>query len=237
VDLGALKQVVRSEIDTRRPAMDVVGQRTRVKICGITREQDARAACAWGADAVGLVFYGPSPRAVDVDQAIFIRRAVTPFVTVVGLFVNADGEEVAEIARRVPLDLLQFHGNESPEVCAGFGLPYVKAVRVAEGVDLQREAERYHDASALLLDTLDGRLWGGSGRTFDWALVPEAMGKPVVLAGGLTPDNVGEAVVRLRPYAVDVSGGVESAPGIKDADKIAKFIREVDRATIAERTG
>lgn len=234
---ATLMQVERSEIHARRGAVDRVRRRTRVKICGITRVGDGEAASAAGADAVGLVFYPPSPRAVDVETAVAIRRALPPFVTVVGLFVNAAAEKVTEAARRVPLDLLQFHGDEPPAACAEFGLPFLKAVRVDEKVDLEAEARRYREASALILDTPDGRLWGGSGRTFDWSLVPEAIGKPVVLAGGLTPENVAEAVARLRPYAVDVSGGVESAPGIKDAGKIVKFIREVDGVTTAERTG
>lgn len=213
------------------------GLRTRVKICGITRIEDGAAACAAGADAIGLNFYPPSPRAVDIEQAIAIRRALPPFVTVVGLFVNAAEETVAETAERVQLDLLQFHGEESPAQCALFDRPYMKAIHVGDGVDLRAASRRYADAKALLLDTQDDRLWGGSGRTFDWDAVPADMASPVVLAGGLTPANVAEAVRRLRPYGVDVSGGVEQAPGIKDATKMATFIEEVDRVSIAERTG
>ena len=213
------------------------GARTRVKICGITRVQDARAAAACGADAIGLVFYESSPRAIGIDQAIPIRQVLPPFVTAVGLFVNAAGEEIEAAARRVPLDLLQFHGKETPEECERWGLPYVKAVKVDPGVDLRREAERYAGSSALVLDTPHEVLWGGSGKTFDWSLVPADIGKPIVLAGGLTAANVAQAVARLRPYAVDVSGGVEASPGIKDGVEIAKFIREVNRVTTAERTG
>ena len=213
------------------------GLPTRVKICGITRIEDGAAACAAGADAIGLNFYPPSPRAVDIEQAIAIRRALPPFVTLVGLFVNAAEETVVETADRVQLDLLQFHGDESPAQCALFDRPYMKVIHVGDDVDLRAASRRYADAKALVLDTQDDTLWGGTGRTFDWDAVPLDMASPVVLAGGLTPTNVAEAVRRLRPYGVDVSGGVEQAPGIKDATKMAKFIEEVDRVSIAERTG
>jgi phosphoribosylanthranilate isomerase len=211
--------------------------RTRVKICGITRIEDGLAACAAGADAVGLVFYAPSPRAVDIEQAATIRQALPPFVTVVGLFVNADEQTVAQTAERVQLDLLQFHGDETPAECERLGRPYMKAIRVNGEVDLREASQSYASARALVLDTHDEALWGGSGRTFDWELVPADIGLPVVLAGGLTPANVADAIMRLRPYGVDVSGGVEQSPGIKDAASIAKFIKEVDRVTFAERTG
>lgn len=213
------------------------GVRTRVKICGVTRVEDATAAAAAGADAIGLNFYSPSPRAVDIQQAVVIRRALPPFVTVVGLFVNAARETVLEACTRVRLDLLQFHGDESAEQCEAYAMPYMKAVRVTAGVDLHALAQRYAGARALVLDTHDEKLWGGSGRTFDWSIVPADLGLPVVLAGGLTAANVADAIVRLRPYGVDVSGGVEQSPGIKDAAKIAKFIQEVERVSIAERAG
>ena len=213
------------------------GARTRVKICGITRVEDGLAASAAGADAIGLNFYRPSPRCVDVQQAVSIRRALPPFVTVVGLFVNAAEETVAETAERVRLDVLQFHGTESEAQCQALGLPYMKAVHVDHDVDLHEASRRYASATALLLDTRDKDLWGGSGRSFDWELVPADIAMPLVLAGGLTPANVADAVMRLRPYAVDVSGGVEQSPGIKDAASIATFIEEVNRATIAERAG
>jgi len=213
------------------------GVRTRVKICGITRAEDAVAAAAAGADAIGLVFYPPSPRAVDIEQAMVVRAALPPFVTVVGLFVNAAGEAVMEACERARLDLLQFHGDESAEQCEAFAMPYMKAIRVHAGVDLHALAQRYAGARALVLDTHDENLWGGSGRTFDWSMVPADIGLPVVLAGGLTVANVADAIVRLRPYGVDVSGGVEQSPGIKDPAKIAKFIEEVERVSIAERTG
>ena len=214
---------------------DGAGARTRVKICGITRVEDGLAAAAWGADAIGLNFYPPSPRAVDLEAAAAIRRALPPFVTAVGLFVNAVHETVAEAIERVGLDMLQFHGEEDPRACARYGMPYMKAVRVGDGVDVRARAERYSSAAALILDTPDEKLWGGSGRTFDWDLVPADLGVPVVLAGGLSPANVADAVRRLRPYAVDVSGGVEASPGVKDAGKIARFIEEVNRVAIAER--
>jgi phosphoribosylanthranilate isomerase len=213
------------------------GARTRVKICGITRVEDGLAASAAGADAVGLNFYAPSPRAVDIEQAVTIRRALPPFLTVVGLFVNADEATVAHTVERVQLDVLQFHGEETAALCERFGRPYMKAVHVKERVDVRDAAVRYASARALVLDTHDDELWGGSGRTFDWELVPADIGLPLVLAGGLTPANVADAIVRLRPYGVDVSGGVEQSPGIKDAAKISRFIQEVNRVTSAERTG
>ncbi len=214
-----------------------MAERTRVKICGITRPEDGVAACAAGADAIGLNFYPPSPRAVDIEQAVTIRRALPPFVTVVGLFVNASVETVGETAVRVHLDLLQFHGEETPSQCEAPGLPYMKAVRVNDDTDVSEASRRFASAKALILDTHDDKLWGGSGQTFDWDLVPADIELPVVVAGGLTPANVADAILRLRPYAVDVSGGVEQSPGIKDAAKIIRFIEEVDRVSIAQRTG
>jgi phosphoribosylanthranilate isomerase len=211
--------------------------RTRVKICGITRIEDGAAACAAGADAIGLVFYPPSPRAVDIGQAIAIRRALPPFVTVVGLFVNAEPAVVEEVTKRARLDMLQFHGDENRAQCERYDMPYIKAVRVSEGVDLRALSLSFASAKALVLDTHDDKLWGGSGRTFDWDAVPPDMELPVVLAGGLKPTNVADAIRRLHPYAVDVSGGVEQAPGVKDAVKIIKFIEEVNSVSIAERTG
>jgi len=214
-----------------------MAERTRVKICGITRPEDGAVASAAGADAIGLVFYPPSPRAVDIEQAVTIRRALPPFVTVVGLFVNASAETVVETAGRVHLDLLQYHGEETPSQCEAAGLPYMKAVRVNDDTDVSEVSRRFASAKALILDTHDYRLWGGSGRTFDWELVPADIELPVVVAGGLTPANVADAILRLRPYGVDVSGGVEQSPGIKDAAKIIRFIEEVDRVSIAQRTG
>ena len=203
--------------------------RTRVKICGITRPDDARAAAAAGADAIGLVFYPPSPRFLSVERAREIRDALPPFVQSVALFVNADAAQVAQVIGRVHPGMLQFHGEESPAYCAQFGLPYVKACRVAQGVDLLEYLRPFAGASGWLLDA-HVEEYGGVGASFDWALVPGSLERPLVLSGGLTIENVGSAVRRVRPWAVDVSSGVESAKGIKDAAKVAAFIAEVRNA-------
>lgn len=204
--------------------------RTRVKICGITRPEDGTHAAACGADAIGLVFHPASPRAVDTEGALAVARALPPFVTVVALFVDPEPEVVRGVLAEVPVDLLQFHGDEPPELCGSFGRPYLKALAMREGVDLHRQARRYEGACGLLLDAYHPTLKGGTGETFDWSRVPRDLGKPVVLAGGLTPENVGEAVRQVRPYAVDVSGGVEAARGIKDPARVAAFIRGVNGA-------
>jgi len=201
--------------------------RTRVKICGITNRQDARDAADLGADAIGLVFYPASPRAVTVSQAREVVAGLPPFVSVVGLFVNAERAQIAEALAGCRIDLLQFHGQECPDYCAGHGRPYLKAVRMREGVDLAAERARYATASALLLDTYQPGVPGGTGAAFDWARVPAALAGEVILAGGLTSDNVAAAVRQVRPYAVDVSGGVERAKGRKDRDKMAAFMRGV----------
>ena len=201
--------------------------RTRVKICGFTRPGDAALAVGLGADAIGLVFYAPSPRAVDVERARAIVAALPPFVTVVGLFVNAAVEEVAGVLSRVRLDLLQFHGDEDRSYCAAFGKPYLKAIRMAPAVDLQAEFASFPDAQALLLDTYQGQVRGGTGHAFDWHRAVSPPGRRVILAGGLTPENVGAALTTARPYAVDVSSGVESAKGVKDAARIGRFLTEV----------
>ncbi|MCU0766800.1 MAG: phosphoribosylanthranilate isomerase [Gammaproteobacteria bacterium] len=201
--------------------------RTRVKICGITARQDARDAVDLGADALGLVFYPPSPRCVTVEQARAIVDGLPPFVTVVGLFVNAERAQIATVLAGCRIDLLQFHGQECPDYCAGHGRPYLKAVRMREGVDLAAERSRYATAGALLLDTYQPGVPGGTGEAFDWTRVPAALAGEVVLAGGLTPDNVTAAVRQVRPYAVDVSGGVERAKGRKDRDMMAAFMRGV----------
>ncbi len=203
--------------------------RTRVKICGITSERDALAAVEAGADAIGLVFYPPSPRAVDVGRARSVVRHLPPFVSVVGLFVDASPEEIHRVLEGVPIDILQFHGEETPEACAGYGRPFVKAIRMREGVDLHRAAETYGAASGLLLDTFRQGQPGGTGTAFDWNRIPEALAARVILAGGLDSDNVESAVRRVRPYAVDVSGGVEREKGVKDPAKIAAFMRGVRR--------
>ncbi|MWV18195.1 phosphoribosylanthranilate isomerase [Pseudomonas sp. L-22-4S-12] len=197
----------------------------RSKICGITRVEDALAAAAAGADAIGLVFYAKSPRAVSVAQARQIIAALPPFVTTVGLFVDAGRDELRQILAQVPLDLLQFHGDECAEQCEGHGRPYIKALRVKAGDDVAAQVARYPGAAGVLLDTFVEGVPGGTGLAFDWSLVPAGLSKPVILAGGLTPESVAAAIARVRPYAVDVSGGVESAKGIKDADKVRAFIR------------
>ncbi|MBA3023155.1 MAG: phosphoribosylanthranilate isomerase [Gammaproteobacteria bacterium] len=200
---------------------------TRIKICGITREQDLQAAVAAGADALGFVFYDKSPRNIAALRAAVLLRALPPFVTSVGLFVDPSEGMVREVLAQVPLDVLQFHGNESPEFCTQFGRPYLKAIRVRPGVDLVECAARYADAQGLLLDAYVDGVQGGTGESFDWALIPRELSLPVILSGGLHPANVALAVRAVRPYAVDVSSGVEAAKGIKDAAKIAAFIKEV----------
>ncbi|MBF8723295.1 MULTISPECIES: phosphoribosylanthranilate isomerase [Pseudomonas] len=202
----------------------------RSKICGITRIEDALAAAEAGADAIGLVFYAKSPRAVDVRQARAIIAELPPFVTTVGLFVNASRCELNEILEAVPLDLLQFHGDETPADCEGYHRPWVKALRVRPGDDLEAACRQYAGARGILLDTYVPGIPGGTGEAFDWSLVPASLSKPVILAGGLSADNVAQAIAQVRPYAVDVSGGVEQAKGIKDAAKIEAFMRAVKQA-------
>jgi phosphoribosylanthranilate isomerase len=201
--------------------------RTRIKICGITRAEDARTAAELGADAIGLVFYASSPRNVEVEQARAIIAAVSPFVTIVGLFVDPTQDQVESVLRRCSLGLLQFHGEEAADFCGGFGLPYVKAARVRADADLVQYLSPYHRAQGWLLDAYHDQLYGGTGESFDWKLIPRDLNRPVILSGGLTPDNVGAAVRQVRPWAVDVSSGVEAAKGVKDAAKIAAFIAGV----------
>ncbi|MCG7960780.1 MAG: phosphoribosylanthranilate isomerase [Candidatus Thiodiazotropha taylori] len=203
--------------------------RTRIKICGITRTEDALTATRLGADAIGLVFYPPSPRSVSPEQAQRIVKSLPPFVTVVGLFVNEDRAVIEQILNQVPLDLLQFHGDESAEDCSGFGRPWIKAIRMRQETDLLSLEQQYADASGLLLDTYQAGVPGGTGKTFDWDLVPDSLAGRVILAGGVNSENVTRAVASLHPYAVDVSGGVEAAKGIKDAAKIEAFITGVMR--------
>jgi len=200
---------------------------TRIKVCGITRPEDAQHAAALGADAVGLVFYGPSPRSVDIKQACAVMNVLPPFVTSVGLFVNATMGEIQGVLDQVNLDLLQFHGDESPEFCTRFSRPYIKAIRMRENVDLQVEADQYAQAQGLLLDAYHPALPGGTGESFEWTRVPDDLPMPVILAGGLNADNVGEAIRTVLPYAVDVSGGVEAEKGIKDWGKMADFVAGV----------
>lgn len=203
--------------------------RTRVKICGIMRRQDAEFAVKSGADAIGLVFYEPSPRAVTMAQAAAITAQLPPFVSAVGLFVNASAEKVWQTLEQVPLSLLQFHGNESAEYCAQFNMPYIKAVRMQTETDLIQADEHFAEASALLLDSYQQGVPGGTGQTFDWSMIT-AVSKPLILAGGLTTENVAEAIRQVSPYAVDVSGGVEESKGLKSNNKISAFMREVANA-------
>jgi len=205
---------------------------TAVKICGITRLEDALTSIHAGAQAIGFVFYPSSPRYIAPTAAGAILRALPPFITTVGLFVDAPAEEVRAIVAQVPLQLLQFHGAETPAYCRQFERPYMKAVRMGPEVDLLQYARDYEDAKALLLDAYVEGLHGGSGAVFDWSRVPVKLPVPVILSGGLTVENVGDAVRRVRPSAVDVSSGVESAKGIKDAGKIAAFIAGVRNADV-----
>jgi len=200
--------------------------RTRAKICGITRVEDALAAAEAGADAIGLVF-AASPRRIDLATARAIRHALPPFVATVALFVNPSRDEVGAVLDQVAPDWLQFHGEEPPAFCAGFDRPYFKAARVRPDLDLLQYAALYADAGALLLDAWSPDAHGGTGHRFDWGLIPRALPKPVILAGGLDAGNVAEAIRAVRPWAVDVSSGVEAAKGIKDAAKVAAFMKEV----------
>lgn len=205
--------------------------RTRIKICGITRPEDARAAVELGADALGLVFYEPSPRSVSLEQAWEIARIVPPFVTLVGLFVNETKLTVRRTMEAVPIQLLQFHGDEEESFCRSFHAPYIKAARVRPGLDLVKCAASYPSAQGLVLDAyVEG--YGGGGKTFDWSLIPSRLPLPLILSGGLDADNVAGAVRAVRPWAVDVSSGVEAAKGIKDAGKIAAFIAGVKHADV-----
>lgn len=203
--------------------------RTRFKICGLTREADVEAAVAAGADAIGFVFYAKSPRHVSAARAAELVRHVPPFVTVTALFVNAGADEIAAVLDQVPVGLLQFHGDESEDACQHWARPYIRAARVRPELDLVQYAAEFSSARALLLDAfVEG--YGGGGQTFDWSVIPPALPLPMILSGGLTPENIGEAIRRVRPAAVDVSSGVEAAKGIKDAAKIAAFAAAVRAA-------
>jgi len=201
--------------------------RTRVKICGLSRESDIQTAVKAGADAIGLVFYEPSPRNVSIAQAAKLVKQVPAFVTTVGLFVNAQKAEVEEVIQHTGIDLLQFHGDESAGFCEQFDRPYIKALRVSDDTEITHFASLYSSATGLLLDTYQKGKPGGTGETFNWDLIPENLNLPVILAGGLKQDNVAQAIEKVRPYAVDVSGGVEMEKGIKDKDKIYAFMKEV----------
>lgn len=202
--------------------------RTRVKICGVTRPNDGVMVARLGADAIGLVFYPPSPRFVTSDVARQIVAALPPFITVVGLFMNAEPAAVRAILAQVPLRLLQFHGDEEPNDCTAFNLPYIKAVPMGANAELRDYERRFATAAGLLLDSHSGDQPGGSGQGFDWEKIPAERNKPLILAGGLHPGNVTAAIRQVQPYAVDVSSGVESAKGIKDAELVRAFLRGVN---------
>lgn len=201
--------------------------RTRVKICGITRTQDALAAISYGADAIGFVFWQQSSRNILPQQAKTITKNIPAFVTTVGVYVDPTIDWVNETSTTANLGLLQFHGDETPEFCDQFALPYIKALRIKEGVDLLEYANRYQSAKALLLDTYSANMPGGTGEVFDWKLIPSNLPLPIILSGGLTPDNVVHAITKVRPWAVDVSSGVEASKGIKDINKISAFMQKV----------
>ena len=203
---------------------------TRIKICGITRAEDAQLAAASGADAIGLVFYAESARAVTAEQAADIAAAVPPFVTVVALFVDAPAANIERILATVPVDLIQFHGDEPAAFCQRFGRPWMKALRVRADMDIGAACRVYRAGRGVLLDSWREGVPGGTGETFDWELAARDLPLPVVLAGGLHEGNVGAAISRLQPSAVDVSGGVEVSPGIKDSGKIRRFIAAVRAA-------
>ncbi|EGF07182.1 phosphoribosylanthranilate isomerase [Neisseria bacilliformis ATCC BAA-1200] len=200
----------------------------RTKICGITRPEDAAAAARLGADAVGLVFYPQSKRAVTPAQAAQIVAALPPFVSAVALFVNESADNIRAVLRQVPIDTIQFHGDEDDAFCCQFARPYLKAVRVRHAEDIRTASSRFPNARAILFDAYHPQAYGGTGQSFDWTLLARYTGKPWILAGGLTPENAAEAVRISGAAAVDVSGGVESAAGIKDAAKIAAFLRSVE---------
>ena len=207
--------------------------RTRIKICGITRIEAALCAASAGADAIGLIFYPPSPRAVTIEQATSISDVLPPFVSTVALFVNASVHEVDDVIRHLRPSILQFHGDEDASFCTQFGVPFIKAIRVSEKMqpaDLLEYAHEFKAARAVLFDTLAQGLYGGSGESFDWKLIPTEMRRRVLLSGGLHPENVSGAIQLIRPWAVDVSSGVEASKGVKDHAKVHKFIEEVRNA-------
>lgn len=202
--------------------------RTRVKICGITRLEDALAAAQAGADALGFVFYGPSPRNVSPEVAAEILQQLPAYITTVGLFVDAEPTFIEQVLKAVPLDLMQFHGDEPEADCTRYGKPYTKAIRMGDNVDLAQMAQTYHSSRGLLLDAFVAGKPGGTGEAFDWNRIPQSLSKPVILAGGLNPQNVSQAITKVKPWAVDVSGGVEKAKGIKDSQLINAFMQGVE---------
>ena len=200
----------------------------KIKICGFTNAQNANQAAMLGIDAIGLVFYDQSPRNVGVETALQIVNALPPFINRVGLFVNADSSFIDEVLCEVPLDTLQFHGDESAAECRQYAMPFIKALRVNQETNVIKMAEEYHQASGLLLDAFNKDTYGGTGESFDWSLAKVDIELPIILAGGLNPNTVADAVSQVNPYAVDVSSGVESELGIKDIDKIRKFTQRVN---------
>jgi phosphoribosylanthranilate isomerase len=204
--------------------------RTRLKVCGFTRSEDACFAARLGVDAIGLVFYPPSPRAVDIARACEIVQGLPPFVSVVALFVDEQEDKIRDVLEAVSVDCLQFHGHETPEQCRLYHKPYMKALRMKPELDVAEMSIQYADASALLLDAYQPGLPGGSGHAFDWNRVPEHCALPIVLAGGLKVDNVQDAIRQTRPYAVDVSSGVESAKGIKDPAKMTALVEQINES-------
>lgn len=197
----------------------------RTKICGFTRPEDARTAAELGVDAIGLVFYDKSQRAVNIQQAQAIVQALPPFVSVVGLFVNESAERINDILAQVPIDIIQFHGDETPEFCRGFRRPYIKAVRVQDTAGITAAIEQFADARAVLFDAYVDGEYGGTGHRFDWQMLPETLSGHWVLSGGLTPDNTAAAIALTAATAIDVSSGVESTPGIKCPQKMAAFLQ------------
>lgn len=204
-----------------------INRRTRVKICGITRVEDGLMVANSGADSIGLVFYQPSPRHVEIEQACSIAQALPAFVTKTALFVNPDKEYVKAVLEQVQIDLLQFHGDETPEFCQQFGVPYMKAVRMQASTDLEQIAEQYAAACGILLDAYKPGVPGGTGEQFNWEWVPKDFSKPIILAGGLSAENIKQAIDTVKPWAVDVSGGVEARKGIKSTDKVSLFMQQV----------
>ena len=203
--------------------------KTHIKICGITTLEQGLAAAGYGAHGLGFVFYQKSSRVISPDVASAIIKELPPFISSVGLFVNPDADYVREIISQVPLNLLQFSGAESPAFCDQFNFPYYKAFHMKPGIQLIEEVNKYPNSRAVLLDTFKTGEWGGTGESFDWSLVPGKLQKPVMISGGLTPNNVGQVIQQCQPYGVDVSSGVESQPGVKDIHLIKSFIEEVNR--------
>ena len=206
----------------------------RSKICGITRPEDTLFAIQCGVDAIGLVFYEPSPRAVSIEQAQRVCRDLPPFVSIVALFVNAERAYVDEVIASVPVTLLQFHGDETSAYCEGFSRPYIKAIRVRSGDCFAKAEKEFKSAQGILADTYKAGVQGGTGEAFDWSLLPNKRSKALILAGGLNPLNVRKAIASVGPFAVDVSGGVEESKGVKSHSLIENFLREVSRGNGSE---